>query len=166
VTNRDVWDRWPAGRHQIVQVALLAVILSFLVTTVPGVRAYQGYSWWMDGILQNLAYGAAAVLCLVRTPSASPERTGWRFLALGLLSFGLSNVLYVWFPVETSDIAAALSGYGCDIAQGHYFSHPVTAPELLNLISQPTHTTDRHLSKCVGGLRLSTRCGANGSQQH
>ena len=97
VTNRDVWDRWPAGRHQIVQVALLAVILSFLVTTVPGVRAYQGDSWWMDGILQNLAYGAAAALCLVRTPTASPDRTGWRFLALGLLSFGLSNVLYVWF---------------------------------------------------------------------
>jgi EAL domain-containing protein (putative c-di-GMP-specific phosphodiesterase class I) len=66
--------------------------------------------------------------------------------------------------VETSDIAAVLSGYGCDIAQGHYFSHPVTAPELLNLITQPTHTTDRQLSNCVGGLRLSTRCGANGSQ--
>jgi diguanylate cyclase len=97
VTNRGVWDRWPAGRHQIVQVALLAVILSFLVTTVPGMRAYQGHSWWMDGILQNLAYGAAAALCLVRTPTASPDRTGWRFLAVGLLSFGLSNVLYVWF---------------------------------------------------------------------
>jgi hypothetical protein len=64
-------------RHRIVQVALVAVILSFLVTTVPGVRAYQGYSWWMDGILQNLAYGAAAALCLVRTPTASPDRTGW-----------------------------------------------------------------------------------------
>src|ERR1700752_2328407 len=67
VTNRDGWDRGPAGRHQIVQVALLAVILSFLVTTVPGVRTYQGDSWWMDGILQNLAFGAAAGLCLVRT---------------------------------------------------------------------------------------------------
>ncbi len=97
VTNRDVCDRWPGRLHQIVQVALLAVILSFLVTTVPGVRGHHGYSWWMDGILQNLAYGAAAALCLVRTPTASPDRTGWRFLALGLLSFGLSNVLYVWF---------------------------------------------------------------------
>ena len=63
-------------RHRIVQVALVAVILSFLVTTVPGVRAYQGYSWWMDGILQNLAYGAAAALCLVRTPTASPDPDG------------------------------------------------------------------------------------------
>ena len=51
----------------------------------------------MDGILQNLAYGAAAALCLVRTPTTSPDRTAWHFVALGLLSFGLSNVLYVWF---------------------------------------------------------------------
>jgi EAL domain-containing protein (putative c-di-GMP-specific phosphodiesterase class I) len=68
--------------------------------------------------------------------------------------------------VEISDIAAVLSGYGCDIAKGHYFSHPVTAPELLNLTTQPTRTTDRDLSNCLGGLRLSTHCGANGSQQH
>ncbi len=94
---RRGWDRRPGRRHQLVQVALLAVILSFLITTVPGVRAQQGYSWWMDGILQNLAYGTAAALCLVRTPTASPDRTGWRFVALGLLSFGLANVLYVRF---------------------------------------------------------------------
>jgi EAL domain-containing protein (putative c-di-GMP-specific phosphodiesterase class I) len=68
--------------------------------------------------------------------------------------------------VETSDIAAVLSGYGLDFVQGHYFSYSVTAPELLNLITRPTHTTDRDLSNCIGGLRLSTRCGANGSQQH
>lgn len=92
-------------RHRIVQVALVAVILSFLVTTVPGVRAYQGYSWWMDGILQNLAYGAAAALCLVRTPTASPDRTGWLFLALGLLSFGLSNTVYVWFARALDPVA-------------------------------------------------------------
>jgi len=92
-------------RHRIVQVALVAVILSFLVTTVPGVRAYQGYSWWMDGILQNLAYAAAAALCLVRTPTASPDRTGWLFLALGLLSFGLSNTVYVWFARALDPVA-------------------------------------------------------------
>ncbi len=54
------WDRRPAGLHQFVQVALVAVIESFLVTTAPGVRAHQDYSWWIDGILQTLAYGAAA----------------------------------------------------------------------------------------------------------
>ena len=68
--------------------------------------------------------------------------------------------------VETFDIAAVLSGYGCDVAQGHYFSHPVTAPELLNLVTQPTRTTDRHFADCVGGLRFSTSRVANGSQQY
>jgi EAL domain-containing protein (putative c-di-GMP-specific phosphodiesterase class I) len=42
--------------------------------------------------------------------------------------------------VETSGTAAVLSGYGCDIAQGHYYSHPITAPELLHLVTQHTHT--------------------------
>ena len=90
------WDGRPAGRLQFVQVALVAVIGSFLVTTVPGVREHQDYSWWMDAILQTLAYGAAAALCLVRTPATSPDRTAVRFVAFGLLSFGLSNVLSGW----------------------------------------------------------------------
>ena len=102
VTSRGGWDRRSVGRSQLVQLALLAVIASFLVTTVPWARAQQGYSWWMDGILQNLAYGAAATLCLVRAPAAPPDRTAWRFVALGLLSFGLAKVHLVWF-VRTLD---------------------------------------------------------------
>ena len=86
--------RPPAQWHQIVQVALLVVIASYLATTVPGVRPHPGYSWWMDGILQSMAYGAAAALCVVRTPASSPDRTAWRFVAAGLLSLGLSNVHY------------------------------------------------------------------------
>jgi diguanylate cyclase len=96
------WDRRPAGRHQIFQVALLVVIASYLVTTVPGVRAQPGYSWWMDGIGQNLAYGAVAGLCLARIPASSPDRAAWRIVAVGLTSFGLSNVYYLWF-VRTLD---------------------------------------------------------------
>jgi hypothetical protein len=43
-------------------------------------------------VLQSLAYGAAAVLCLVRTPPSSCDRVAWRFVAAGVLSFGLANV--------------------------------------------------------------------------
>jgi EAL domain-containing protein (putative c-di-GMP-specific phosphodiesterase class I) len=49
--------------------------------------------------------------------------------------------------VETSATAAVLTSYGCDIAQGHYFSHPITAAELLHLITQHTHTIDRQSRK-------------------
>ena len=57
--------------------------------------------------------------------------------------------------VETADIATVLGSYGCDIVQGHYFGRPITAPELLELVNEPTHTTGHRLRNCVGGLRLS-----------
>jgi diguanylate cyclase (GGDEF)-like protein len=79
-------------RHRLVQAAFLAIIAGYLVTTLPGVRAQPGYSWWMDGIGQSLAYGAAAGLCLVRIPPSSADRVVWRIVAMGLMSFGLSNV--------------------------------------------------------------------------
>ena len=86
------WDRRSAGWHQITQVALLAVIASVVGISVPGVGAHQGSSWWMDGIPQLLAYGAAAAFCFVRTPASSSDRMVSRFVAVGVLSFGLSNV--------------------------------------------------------------------------
>jgi diguanylate cyclase (GGDEF)-like protein len=44
--------------------------------------------------------------------------------------------------VENLRTAALLTGYGCDIAQGHYFSHPITADEVLHphLVTEPSHT--------------------------
>jgi diguanylate cyclase len=84
-------DRRLAGRNHIIQAALYAVIASFVVTTVAGVRAHLD-SLWIDGVLQSLGYGAAAVLCLVRTPPSSCDRVAWRFVAAGVLSFGLANV--------------------------------------------------------------------------
>ena len=95
-------DRRPAGRNQIIQVALLAVIASFVVATVTGVRAHHG-SWWMDAVLQSLAYGAVAVLCFVRTPPSSCGRVAWRFVAVGVLSFGLANVDRHMWLVRTPD---------------------------------------------------------------
>ena len=80
----------------------MAVIASFVVTTVTGVRAHHG-SWWMDAVLQSLAYGAAAVLCFVRTPPSSCGRVAWRFVAVGVLSFGLANVDRHMWLVRTPD---------------------------------------------------------------
>jgi EAL domain-containing protein (putative c-di-GMP-specific phosphodiesterase class I) len=66
--------------------------------------------------------------------------------------------------VETSATAAVLTGYGCDIAQGHYFSHPITARQLLDQVTHPTHMTGHHMRNYVGGLRLPTRGDATGGQ--
>ncbi|HET6735186.1 diguanylate cyclase domain-containing protein, partial [Mycobacterium sp.] len=79
------------------QIVSLAVILAFLITAVPGVRAHQGYSWWMDGILQNLACWAVVALCLARMPRSSPDRQAWRFVLVGLISFALAKSIYLWF---------------------------------------------------------------------
>jgi hypothetical protein len=114
------WYQRPTRRHRLTQVVLLVVIACFVVTTVPGVRAEPGYSWWMDGILQNLAYGAAAALCVVRTPPASPDRLAWRIVAAGLTSFGLANTYYHWFirplnpmPIPSLCDALWLAFYPC-----------------------------------------------------
>ena len=40
---------------------------------------------------------------------------------------------------ETADTAAKLTSYGCDAVQGHYYSQPLTAAELLQLLCSPTH---------------------------
>ncbi|MDO8942615.1 MAG: hypothetical protein Q7U75_05495, partial [Desulfobacterales bacterium] len=99
---------------------MLAVIAGFVVTTIPGVRAQPGYSWWMDGVLQNLAFGAAAALCLVRIPAGSPDRTAWRFIAAGILSFGLANTYFHWvaqhvdpLPIPSLSNVLGLAFYPC-----------------------------------------------------
>jgi hypothetical protein len=69
---------------------LLAAIASGVLTSVLDVRA-QG-SLWTDGISQSLAYGAAALLCLVRTPRPSFDRTVPRVVAVAVTLFGLSNL--------------------------------------------------------------------------
>jgi EAL domain-containing protein (putative c-di-GMP-specific phosphodiesterase class I) len=54
-----------------------------------------------------------------------------RFSTLGLTT--------VAEGVETA-ATAALTGYGCDVAQGHYYSPPMTAPELLHLLTPAIRT--------------------------
>ena len=92
--------RWRRG----IETALLAVVIGFVITTVPGVRAEPGWSWLMDGILQNLAYGAAAALCVLRTPPSSPDPGGLADHSggLGLLRTG-QHLLPVVRAVPGSD---------------------------------------------------------------
>jgi hypothetical protein len=41
--------------------------------------------------------------------------------------------------VETADTAVALQCYGCDAVQGHYYSPPLSATELLQPFGSPPH---------------------------
>jgi diguanylate cyclase (GGDEF)-like protein len=111
--GRRAWDHRPAGRRRALQVVMLAVITGFLVTTLPGMRTTPGYSWWMDGICQNLAYAAVVVLCLARIPASSPDRGAWWIVAVGLTLFGLSSTYFMWFvrslnPVPVPSVADGL----------------------------------------------------------
>ena len=90
------WGPRPTWRP-VAALAFLAVIAGFVVTTVPGVRGAPGYSWWMDGILQNLALGAVVGLCLVRIRPSCPDRIAWQVSAVGLASFALAKPYYLWF---------------------------------------------------------------------
>ena len=53
--------------------------------------------------------------------------------------------------VETSATASMLTGYGCDIAQGHHYSQPLTAPQILDLLA--ADATERREREDVSGLR-------------
>lgn len=97
------WDCGSSRPRRIIQLVLLAAIASAVVTSVPGVRAEQGSWWWMGGTWQLLAYGAAALLCLVRTPPPSFDRTVPRLVAVAVTFFGLSNLHRHEWLVRTLD---------------------------------------------------------------
>lgn len=79
------------GRRSKLQGLLLAVIVTYLFTTVPGIRAALRFSWWMDGLLQNVALESAALLCLARVPRSAPDRVARRIVAIGLVLNGVAN---------------------------------------------------------------------------
>ena len=88
-----------AGRRwrRRLQFPLLTIIATYLCTTLPPIHRDRDYSWWIDGIWQNLAYGAAAVLCLVRIRPSSPDRHAWRLVAAALAFCALANTYWCWF---------------------------------------------------------------------
>ncbi len=47
-----------------------------MVTTIPGVRSEPGYNLLLDGVLNNAAYEAAALVCLLRVLGAAHADTG------------------------------------------------------------------------------------------
>ena len=98
--------------RRAVTVALLAVPVVFMLTTIPGVRSHQGYDLLLDGVLNNAAYEAAALLCLVRV-LAQPGRTRTSLLLpIALAVYGSGNVVWTVFvrPLEVQPFPSAADG--------------------------------------------------------
>ncbi|NAZ87328.1 putative bifunctional diguanylate cyclase/phosphodiesterase, partial [Kineococcus indalonis] len=82
------------SRSAVLQLVLLLPPLLFIVSTVPGVRPHDGYRFLLDGVLNNLAYECAALLCLVRARRQPTGRLGSHLLAAGLALYGGGNVFW------------------------------------------------------------------------
>jgi diguanylate cyclase (GGDEF)-like protein len=81
----------------VLALVVLAVPAAFMVSTIPGVRPEPGYNLVLDGILNNAAYEAAALLCLLRV-LALPARTWASYLLPAALAvYGSGNVVWTVF---------------------------------------------------------------------
>src|SRR3954465_7868141 len=78
------------------------VVAAFVISTIPGVRTHPGYNLYLDGLLNNIAYSAAPVLCFLRARRTSNALAGLATLAVALALYGGGHVYWavVIRPVE------------------------------------------------------------------
>ena len=87
---RRAW-RW----ERAVGWAALVPVVVFVVSTLPGVRPHAGYSLLLDGVLNNLAYATAPVICWLRLRrEPAGRRTSSSLIAIGLAVYGAGNVYW------------------------------------------------------------------------
>jgi diguanylate cyclase (GGDEF)-like protein len=86
-----VWH-WRAPEN-----AFLLLPLAFMITTLPHVRPHVGYNLALDGVLNNLGYAAAPVVCFLRWRRAETYRMSWLLLTIGLALYGSGNVYWTIF---------------------------------------------------------------------
>ena len=74
---------------------LLLEVVAFIVVTVPGVRATEGFDTLLDGWLQGLGYVTAAGVALLRPLTSPIDRAVWAWLAGALAARALGFVLFL-----------------------------------------------------------------------
>lgn len=80
----------------------------------------------------------------------APVLVDWRAAAIVRAVIDLAHVLNVTTVaegVENAETAARLRGYGCDIAQGYFYSQPLTAVEMLELLNSASSKTPAGASR-------------------
>jgi diguanylate cyclase (GGDEF)-like protein len=93
--------RW----ERVAMAVVLLPPLAFVISTVPGVRPHGGYNLLLDGLLNNVAYEMAPLICLLRLRRERGSRTAGHLLAAGLAIYGAGNVFWTVFlrPLPTAD---------------------------------------------------------------
>ncbi len=122
----DAEDVRAPGRKRARRILTAIVLIppvAFIATTVPGVRPHPGYSFLLDGVLNNFAYAMAPLLCLIRMRGTAANRLDARLLALGLALYGGGNVFWTAFvrpldpePFPSGADALFLAFYPCAFA--------------------------------------------------
>jgi diguanylate cyclase (GGDEF)-like protein len=103
----------PAPRlNRAFTLVVCAVFVTFVVSTIPGVRPMTGYNLQLDGWLNNIAYMLSPLVCLVRSRRATSFRASWRILAVGLALYGLGNVYWTIFvrPLDPEPFPSPADG--------------------------------------------------------
>ncbi|MFL6101549.1 MAG: putative bifunctional diguanylate cyclase/phosphodiesterase [Actinomycetales bacterium] len=95
-----------------VYLATCVVFVTFVVSTLPGVRPYVGYNLVLDGWLNNVAYMLSPLVCLLRSRGAASFRRSWFILAAGLALYGLGNVYWTIFirPLDPEPFPSPADG--------------------------------------------------------
>ncbi len=85
------------------------VTVAYLISTLPGVRAGQGYSTLLDAWLGNAALFGAVAICLLRGVLIRSERAAWLTLGTGIGLWTAGRVAYLHMhshgPVPIPSIA-------------------------------------------------------------
>ena len=103
-----------AGRRTeaAVSAGAFATLLTFVVSTLPGVRHTSGYQLFLDGWLNNVVYAFAPAVCLVRARRATAFRSSWFVLTAGLALYGAGNVYWTIFirPLDPEPFPSPADG--------------------------------------------------------
>jgi diguanylate cyclase (GGDEF)-like protein len=98
---------------------LLAEVVLFAVSTVPGARSGAGFDPLFDGWLQAAGYVTAAAVAVLRPVTSTVQRVVWSWLAAALVARALGFVLYLGvvrqqqpLPYPSAADAAWLAMYG------------------------------------------------------
>jgi diguanylate cyclase (GGDEF)-like protein len=135
----------------------LAFSLVFIVSTLPGVRRHAGYNLALDGLLNNIGYAVAPLVCYRRSRLVDTFRASWVMLSIGLGLYGAGNVFWTVFlrPMAVQPFPS--------VADGFFLAfYPCAFIALILLVRERADhmPVSLWLDGLVGGLAVAAAAGA------